>query len=227
MISPLERKWCIYVAGRFTSSEEDPDARRYEEDLNRRVATEYGRKLFRAGWNVIVPHLTLDVLPIDSEEEGFGNWQDFMAQDLYLIEHCAHALLMMEGWQDSDGARIEYGFAKHSGRMVFFSVDEAINWLYSVEQKQVAHEKETASHLHCPHLVVCPNLNEHQDQSQGWFVQEITMGMGRNSLRGNPVDDEVWGHLLKDEATRVIVTFLHCPDCSEKQKLAEKKKGGK
>lgn len=41
-------------------------------------------------------------------------WQWHMLYDLYLLSRCTH-IYMLDGWQKSDGARIEYRWAKHIG----------------------------------------------------------------------------------------------------------------
>lgn len=41
-------------------------------------------------------------------------WADFILRDLFFLRHCDY-IYMMDGWEYSYGARVEYNFAKGAG----------------------------------------------------------------------------------------------------------------
>lgn len=66
-------------------------------------------KLRAAGWAAVNP------VRLSNELLGGGKaWEDYMAYDLELLESCG-AIAFLEGWQGSQGARLEAAVARRLG----------------------------------------------------------------------------------------------------------------
>lgn len=48
-------------------------------------------------------------------------WADYMLMDLQLLRHC-DAIMMLPGWEESQGAVVEHGFSVGSGKAVYYMV---------------------------------------------------------------------------------------------------------
>lgn len=69
------------------------------------------RKLAEKGFEVVNPW-KLDMS--DCKE-----WDDFMMRDLEILRHC-DAIYMLCNWQESDGALVEYDFAKGKKMQILY-----------------------------------------------------------------------------------------------------------
>lgn len=96
----------IYVSGRYTHGD-------VTENINR--AREITAMLIRDGYDVICPHLNT---------AGFELYTDITYDrliEMYLsiLGRC-DGIYMMSGWEQSNGANIELGYAIHNGIGVTF-----------------------------------------------------------------------------------------------------------
>jgi len=111
--SPPPRTRVIYIAGPYAARPDSPDP---DLEVRRNIlrAEAAARAAWQAGWIVICPHLNtagFDGLPGVQRE-------DYLAGDLEILKRC-DALLAIEGWSMSEGARGEVGFARGRGIPVF------------------------------------------------------------------------------------------------------------
>lgn len=96
------RKVRAYVAGPYRS----PSERGLFENIHRaRLLAEF---LWVRGLAVFCPHLNTAFMG------GIVTDTDFIAGDLAWLE-CADLVVMVPGWQRSEGARAEYGYAIERG----------------------------------------------------------------------------------------------------------------
>jgi hypothetical protein len=97
----------VYLSGKMTGLEESV----YKEKF--RNAELFYRS---CGYNVINPcDLSAGVL----ERKPDATYEDFMAEDLKAISKCTH-IAMLEGWEDSPGARREKMEAERLGLEIMF-----------------------------------------------------------------------------------------------------------
>lgn len=95
----------IYLSGPITGS---------NDYIERFLAVEQKTK---RPWNDVVNPAKIDkMLPELTHQE-------YMIVDLALLRLC-DAILMMEGWQQSNGCRQEYDFAKEHGILILEECDE-------------------------------------------------------------------------------------------------------
>lgn len=80
---------------------------------NIRAAEAVAVELWRMGWAVICPHLNSAFL------DGAVPDEAFLAGDLEIMTRC-DALVLIEGWRDSQGARAERDHAYRLGIPVYY-----------------------------------------------------------------------------------------------------------
>ena len=104
----------IYTAGPYSSK--DPN----EVDQNilnaRKVATEMVKK----GWGFFCPHLNSAQFERTLPDVPYTFW---IALCLRMLSQC-DAIVMMEGWEKSKGARTEHDFALEKGILVYYGIDQ-------------------------------------------------------------------------------------------------------
>jgi len=108
------RDTIIYTAGPLRGFGDD-----WKQRENIDKATRVARELWRRGYTVICPHL--NNLNFDGPDLVCD---DFMAGDFVIIERC-DALVVLPGWEDSAGTRMEIEFAQNMGILVYFWSDGA------------------------------------------------------------------------------------------------------
>jgi hypothetical protein len=106
----------LYVAGKFRG----PTA--WDVELNIRNAEAVALELWRAGAAVICPHANTRFFDGAAPDEVFLNG------DLEIVSRC-DGIVMVPGWQASQGARAERAFAVQSGLEIFDSKEEALLWI--------------------------------------------------------------------------------------------------
>jgi nucleoside 2-deoxyribosyltransferase len=109
-------KRVVYIAGPFRA------ANHWLIEQNIRRAEEAALEVWTLGAMAFCPHLNTahfqDVLPDDTWLEG----------DIEILKRC-DAVLMVEGWTNSEGAKREYGVAQEYEIPCFVSIDELKDWL--------------------------------------------------------------------------------------------------
>lgn len=93
----LDKKPKVYISGRITGLSEEV----YKNNFN-----SVELYLTGLGYDVINP---VSYTPIEN-----GTWEDYMKRDLKLLLDCDY-IYLLEGWQDSDGASLEYTVAETLG----------------------------------------------------------------------------------------------------------------
>jgi hypothetical protein len=101
----------IYTAGKYR----DPRGLWFI-DLNINLAREWAADLWSMGWSVICPHANT------AHMDGVVSAKDFIEGDLAQIAKC-DAILMLRGWEHSEGARQEHEFAQLHRVKVFYATD--------------------------------------------------------------------------------------------------------
>jgi hypothetical protein len=99
----------IYVAGAF----DHPD-KIHGVERNIISASEVALRCWAAGWSCISPH---------KNTSGFQHTlikhDVWMKGDLEILSRC-DAILMLQGWEDSPGARVEEEYARIRGLEIYF-----------------------------------------------------------------------------------------------------------
>jgi len=123
----------IYVAGKYNGK--DPIEIKENILKAERVALECWRK----GWAVICPHKNTGGFEI-YEGEQFISWNTWMDGDLEMVGRC-DAIVMVDNWVFSQGARMELNHAQQLKKEVFMSVDDVeklnkIKYIANLEDKE-------------------------------------------------------------------------------------------
>jgi uncharacterized UPF0146 family protein len=98
----------VYTAGKYSGNVDENIANA------RKVAIE----LWEMGHAVICPHLNSAHMELDCK----ATWEDYLNGDLEIISRM-DAIVMLEGWEDSKGAKMELDFARKLNIPVYFAPD--------------------------------------------------------------------------------------------------------
>lgn len=94
----------IYISGQITGLDLDV-AKAYFKQTEEQIT--------KAG------HIPVNPMEIHPTLDG-PTWHDFMAEDIKALLYC-DAILMLENWTNSRGAKIEHGIAQGLGIPVYYS----------------------------------------------------------------------------------------------------------
>jgi hypothetical protein len=128
----------IYISGKYSGDIDNNIA------LARKVAIE----VWERGHVALCPHLNT----AHFEEDCDCSYDDYIKGDLLLIEGC-DAILMLPGWQESQGAQVEYEYAEKLGLPMYHYPDipevkrenvleEAHRLVYGARHKSYGHPKD-------------------------------------------------------------------------------------
>lgn len=107
----------IYVSGPFSAPSEGFDELHgYEHNIT--TASMYALALWRAGWAVICPHKNNANYQY-AEDVEYNTWID---GDVEILRRC-DAVLMIPGWEESNGAQIERKYALNHDVKVFYAIN--------------------------------------------------------------------------------------------------------
>ena len=103
----------VYVSGPYRGKTKT------QRDINIEKAREAGIKLWEMDYVPLVPHLNTERF------DDYCNVPDenYLEGDLILLKRC-DSILMIKGWEKSQGALIELEFAKKNGLKVYYSLEE-------------------------------------------------------------------------------------------------------
>lgn len=110
----------IYIAGPYRAPT------RWQEEQNVRVAEAIGYKVARLGAYPVIPHSNTRPYFADAQPGEF--WLD---GTLELLRRC-DAVLLITGWENSEGARGERHEAQSRGTPVFDGLPELSKWMHKV-----------------------------------------------------------------------------------------------
>ena len=103
----------LYICGPYTGMDSE------ETNNNIAVAREYAIAAARKGWMPFTPHLNTAGFEIDCPEISHQEWLDGDIAILRLLPRARAALLLLPGWEQSKGARLERDWAIHLNLEVF------------------------------------------------------------------------------------------------------------
>jgi len=83
------------------------------------IARSYAVAAARAGWFPFTPHLNTAGFEIDCPEISHQEWLDGDIAILRLLPRARAAVLLLPGWEQSEGARLERDWAIHLNLEVF------------------------------------------------------------------------------------------------------------
>ena len=108
----------VYIAGKYSA----PSF--HETHLNIWAAREYAMKVWELGAAAICPHLNTYHFEADTKLTQ----QNFYDGDLEILRRC-DAILLIPGWGESKGARMECRFALRHDIPVFHDIESLKGWL--------------------------------------------------------------------------------------------------
>ncbi len=103
----------LYICGPYTGHDSE------ETNDNISVAREYAVAAARKGWMPFTPHLNTAGFEIDCPEISHQEWLDGDLAILRLLARARAAVLLLPGWEQSKGARLERDWAIHLNLEVF------------------------------------------------------------------------------------------------------------
>lgn len=77
-------------------------------------------QLIRLGHTVIIPHTMYFAVEIIEPNIPY---ERYLEMDLEILE-CCDAIFMLDNWQDSQGAKIEYEMAQNQQKIIYFSLND-------------------------------------------------------------------------------------------------------
>ena len=98
----------IYVAGKYLGKSD------WETYLNIHHAKLVAHRLWDEGWAVICPHANTAFFGGENESDKDnpnGDWRKWIGGDFEIIKRC-DAIYMLNNWQDSKGAKLEFEIAR-------------------------------------------------------------------------------------------------------------------
>lgn len=99
----------IYISGQITGLDLEV-AKNYFKQTEEQIA--------KAGH---IPVNPMEVLPYHPDH----TWHDYMVEDIKALLYC-DAILMLENWTNSKGAKIEHGIAQGLGIDIFYSKNHSL-----------------------------------------------------------------------------------------------------
>lgn len=97
----------IYLSGKITGRE--------KEDYTRQFAR--AESFYKSGgFDVVNPVKISEVI---LKQNPDAKWEDFMKKDLEALKTCTH-IALLEGWEQSKGAKIEKAEAEKSGIEIMY-----------------------------------------------------------------------------------------------------------
>jgi hypothetical protein len=98
----------IYISGKYSG----------DIETNIRKAREAAIKVWEAGFTALTPHLNT----IHFEQDCKCRYEDYINGDLALLTNC-DAILMLDNWEESQGAKIERQYAVERCIPVFYNIN--------------------------------------------------------------------------------------------------------
>lgn len=141
----------IYVAGQYgnkTAVNGIGDGMVKSVDENIAAARRVAIALWEMGHAVICPHLN----SAHMEEDCKATWQDYLAGDFNMISRC-DALVMVENWKDSKGAKMEHEYAKSLNIPIYYAPDlPALHPTETISPIQCQAFREEVGRMYRTHL---------------------------------------------------------------------------
>jgi hypothetical protein len=103
----------IYISGKYTGHTPE------ETNANIQKARLMAAKVWELGYTCLCPHTNT----MNFEEICKCSYDDYLNGDLTLLNLC-NGILLLDNYEDSNGAKIELDFARQREMRVFYSFDE-------------------------------------------------------------------------------------------------------
>lgn len=104
-----KRDIVVYISGKYSG----------DTEANIQAARKKAIELWELGYTALTPHL--NTMNFDGDCEC--SYQDYIEGDLVLLDRC-DIIYMLEGWEESGGARIEKDYARKEGIYIVFNNKE-------------------------------------------------------------------------------------------------------
>jgi hypothetical protein len=104
-----KRHLLVYLCGPYSG----------QTEKNIFQARETAKQIWEAGFTAVTPHLNTYNFHLDCK----CTYQDYIEGDLEILSRCDY-LLLLPGWEHSQGAKIELEKAKQMGMPIFLNIDD-------------------------------------------------------------------------------------------------------
>ena len=121
MIFPIK---VIYVAGLISSNADGSKASAEQREDNIEAGRVAGAAVWKAGAVALVPHLN----SLGMYEKELISAEQIYLGDLAILQRC-DAVLVLPGWEKSQGCNYEVAWAKHKEIPIFGTLPELEKWL--------------------------------------------------------------------------------------------------
>ena len=109
----MKKKKKVYISGPITGT----------KDYMSRFSTAH-LSLARQGYSVVNPAMVNAMLPEDT------TYDEYMAMSFAMLDMC-DSVYMLDGWENSKGAKMEFERAKEKGMNIYFQTAEWKQKMYS------------------------------------------------------------------------------------------------
>lgn len=103
------RKKLIYISGKYSAPEKE------DVEQNIQLAAMYAKKYLKLGYSVHCPHMNT------AHFNDIMEYYNFLRMDLEILNRC-DIIVMIPGWKESKGARIEFIHAILTEKEIIYEV---------------------------------------------------------------------------------------------------------
>ncbi len=107
----------VYISGPYRAD----TAWGVQQNINRAMLA--AAEVWRSGHVAMCPHGNT------AHMDGVAHPSAFITGDLEILRRCCDAILMLDGWRDSEGSKIEHECASAFHLVKFYSMEQFKEWI--------------------------------------------------------------------------------------------------